>query len=93
MNDRNTVAILLATYNGEKYITEQLESLRKQTYANFKCYIHDDGSTDNTISAIKDFIKKCNDNRFSLVVYENEGGNRKFPVANKLRFRIVYNVL
>ena len=74
MNDRNTVAILLATYNGEKYIIEQLESLRKQTYANFKCYIHDDGSTDGTVSAIKDFIKKYNDNRISLMVYKNKRG-------------------
>ena len=46
------VAIILATYNGERYLSEQLESLRKQTYKNIKVYIHDDGSSDKTLDII-----------------------------------------
>lgn len=48
------VVILMATYNGERFIREQLESLRLQTYEDFRCYVHGDGSSDET----KDIIKK-----------------------------------
>ncbi|MCV5888381.1 glycosyltransferase, partial [Escherichia coli] len=42
------VDIIIATYNGEKYISEQVESILNQTYKNFHLYIRDDGSTDKT---------------------------------------------
>lgn len=42
------LAILLATYNGEKYLEEQLDSLLAQTNKEWTTYIHDDGSTDKT---------------------------------------------
>ena len=47
------VHILLSTYNGEKYICEQLESIFSQTYREFKLYIRDDGSTDSTVKKDK----------------------------------------
>lgn len=56
------VDIILATYNGEKFLESQLYSLLSQTYKDWKCYIHDDGSTDNTKKIIEAF---CNlDSRF-----------------------------
>lgn len=42
------VTVLLATYNGEKYLEEQLNSLIEQTYTDFRIVIRDDGSSDNT---------------------------------------------
>lgn len=48
-----TVEILLATYNGEKYIEELLESIKKQTYQEISLLIRDDGSTDNTVDLIE----------------------------------------
>ena len=59
------IAILLATFNGEKYIGEQLKSLKEQTLRDFHCYIHDDGSSDRTVEKIKKHIR--DDNRFELV--------------------------
>ncbi len=56
MPDNTAVAILLATYNGEKYLSELFDSLLKQTYKNWKLYIHDDGSKDNTLSIINEFV-------------------------------------
>lgn len=53
-----TIAILLATYNGEKFLQAQLQSIIDQTYSNWKLYIRDDCSTDATISMITDFEKK-----------------------------------
>lgn len=51
------IAVLLATYNGEKYIKELLQSLDNQDFQDFHCYIHDDGSTDRTVEIIQKFIK------------------------------------
>lgn len=51
------VSILLSTYNGELYLTEQLESIISQTYSNWFLYIRDDGSSDKTINIINNYIK------------------------------------
>ncbi|GMQ83465.1 MAG: hypothetical protein BMS9Abin06_0199 [Gammaproteobacteria bacterium] len=46
------VNILLSTYNGERFIAEQLDSLFNQTYSNIAIHIRDDGSTDSTVDLI-----------------------------------------
>lgn len=51
-------AILLATYNGEKYISEQIESILAQTENNWMLYIHDDGSTDTTVERIQEYASR-----------------------------------
>lgn len=51
------VTVLLATYNGEKYIAEQLDSILEQTYKDIKVVIRDDGSTDNTINIINRYLE------------------------------------
>ena len=53
-----SLAILMATYNGEEFIREQINSILNQTYKNWKLIIHDDGSTDNTVDIIKEYTKK-----------------------------------
>lgn len=68
-------AILLATYNGEKFIQEQLDSLANQTYQDFTCYIHDDGSTDNTKRICEKFCQRHEEN-FILLEYPSTGGAR-----------------
>lgn len=49
----------MATYNGEKYVAEQIDSILNQTYDDFVLLIKDDGSNDNTIKIIKSYCK-CN---------------------------------
>lgn len=51
------VEILLATYEGENYITPLLESLIHQTYSNLRILIRDDGSKDSTTSILKKFTR------------------------------------
>lgn len=70
------VNIILATYNGEKYIAKQLNSLLEQTYKNFDIYIRDDGSTDNTVAIIQEYINKNPEKIFFL---ENKGKNLRCP--------------
>ena len=43
------IDILMATYNGEKYLRMQIDSILKQTYSNFRLIISDDCSTDKTM--------------------------------------------
>lgn len=51
------VAILMSTYNGEKYLKEQVMSIVKQDYTDWHLYIRDDGSKDNTIDIIRELAK------------------------------------
>tara|TARA_Y100000589_G_C27066043_1_gene593354 strand:- start:94 stop:939 length:846 start_codon:yes stop_codon:yes gene_type:complete len=55
VNKRPKVQILLATYNGEKFLREQLDSIVNQEYKFWELLIHDDGSVDNTISILKEY--------------------------------------
>ena len=52
------VDILLATYNGENYLVEQLESILSQTYSNFRLLISDDCSTDGTRKILEEYKEK-----------------------------------
>ena len=52
------VAVLVSTFNGEKYIKEQLDSILNQTYQNIHIYVRDDGSTDSTIAILKKYEQK-----------------------------------
>jgi glycosyltransferase involved in cell wall biosynthesis len=52
------ISILLAAYNGERHIAEQIESLFGQTQDNFKLYIRDDCSTDGTWEIIRNYEKR-----------------------------------
>lgn len=51
------VAVLLAVYNGERYLKQQIDSILNQSYTNVKIIIRDDGSTDNSTDIIKDYCK------------------------------------
>lgn len=53
------VLILLSTYNGENYITEQLYSLLQQKGVNIHILIRDDGSTDSTVPIIEKLAETC----------------------------------
>ena len=53
-----SVAILLATYNSERYLQELLDSLINQTTTDFVCYVHDDGSTDTTNDILQAYSKR-----------------------------------
>ncbi len=58
MPKQPTVHILLATYNGERFLTEQLESISRQTYHFWKLTVSDDGSTDETLALIERFASQ-----------------------------------
>lgn len=61
------ISIALATYNGSKYIREQIDSIRNQTFTDFEVIACDDCSTDETAAILHEYEKK--DSRFH--VYQN----------------------
>ena len=63
-----TIDILLATYNGEKYISQQIYSLLAQTHQNWNLYVADDGSTDHTLEIIKSIMS--NDDRLHIIDFK-----------------------
>lgn len=72
-NNNPDIAILMATYNGAIYIREQIDSLFSQTYSNWHLYVHDDGSTDNTIQIIMEYYTK-HPEKITLMDYTPQGG-------------------
>jgi glycosyl transferase family 2 len=70
-------AIVLSTYNGGAYLAEQIESIRAQTEANWRLYVRDDGSSDDTREQIARFAAR--DAR--IVVVSDGAGNLGAPVS------------
>ena len=79
MQNNIRCSIAMATYNGEKYIIEQLESILHQLSPKDEIIISDDGSTDQTIEIIKE-LKKT-DKRIKLIYGPKKGVKQNFANA------------
>ena len=79
-----TVDIVMATYNGAKYIKPQILSILAQTYSDWKLLIHDDGSSDETITTIKELQKL--DERIVLIEDDEKFGNAGANFLHTLKF-------
>lgn len=77
------VAVLMSTYNGEKYLKDQMDSILTQKGVELTLYIRDDGSSDKTI----DIVKECQKNNpnIKLDVGQNLGVGNSF-------MQLVYDV-
>lgn len=53
------VAVLLCTYNGEKYVRQQVESIVAQTHTDWSLWVSDDGSRDRTLEIIRECMQDC----------------------------------
>jgi glycosyltransferase involved in cell wall biosynthesis len=68
MDNYPLVSIVLATYNGEKFITQQMDSLLHQSYPNTEIIVVDDGSKDATINILRDYTAKHK----NITIFKNE---------------------
>lgn len=71
-----TTSVVMATYNGSKYLEEQLESLRIQTQPIDEVLIFDDCSSDNTVLIAEQFIRKYSLNGWKVFRNEKNKGYR-----------------
>lgn len=69
------ISIALASYNGSKYIREQLDSILKQTYQDFELVVCDDCSTDNTWQILQEYAQK--DARVKIYANKDNLGFKK----------------
>ena len=76
MDSSYKIQILLSTYNGEKFIVQQLDSLLDQDYPDFDIFIRDDGSSDTTCEILSEYQSK-NANIY-VVFADNIGVTRSY---------------
>lgn len=81
--DLPLVSVVICTYNGERFLREQLDSLLAQTYPLLEFIVSDDHSTDQTPAILEEYAKK--DSRFRIFIHkENLGPNKNFERAIQL---------
>jgi glycosyltransferase involved in cell wall biosynthesis len=73
------VIIFLATYNGQKYLSEQIDSILSQTHKNWQMIVSDDGSNDNTLKLLDEYANRLSPEQFCVV-----NGPRKGFASNFL---------
>jgi glycosyltransferase involved in cell wall biosynthesis len=77
METETVILIIMSTYNGEKYIAEQIESIQSQTYKSWILHIRDDVSSDKTLEIISSYSSK--DSRINLIIgKKNLGACKSF---------------
>tara|TARA_B110000858_G_scaffold157616_1_gene180422 strand:- start:7029 stop:7964 length:936 start_codon:yes stop_codon:yes gene_type:complete len=79
MSPQLKIAVLLSTYNGEKFLREQLDSLLAQSHENFILVVRDDGSHDGTVSILESYARDYSE-RIRLLPRdgENKGASAGF---------------
>ncbi|WP_086313930.1 hypothetical protein A5821_001479 [Enterococcus sp. 7F3_DIV0205] len=79
MEKKITVSVVMATYNGERNIIEQLDSLKNQTKVIDEVIICDDGSTDRTVEMIQEYIALNHLNNWTMKINKvNKGWRQNF---------------
>lgn len=81
LTDRNTVVILLCTYNGAEYLRPQLDSIIAQDYQNWALHAFDDGSTDDTLEILAEYQNRLGPNKLKIHEGPRKGYAKNFHLA------------
>jgi len=65
------ISIIIPVYNAGEYLKQCLDSVLNQTFIDYECICVNDGSTDNSLSIIQEYVNK--DSRFNIIDKKNEG--------------------
>lgn len=91
MEDKKNVLVLMSTYNGEKYLREQIDSILNSAGVEVGILVRDDGSTDSTIDILKEYKST---GKVSYYVGKNIGPAQSFrdliKVCDKNYFAYAY---
>ena len=74
------VEILMAVYNGEKFLKEQLNSILNQSYCNWKLLVYNDGSKDGSKKILEEYSKKYNE---KIICLNGEKNSKSAVVSFK----------
>ena len=92
-NSNVVISIILCCYNSEKYLEETLQSIVDQTYKNWELIIVNDGSRDNTLNILNEFINNNKHLRITLINQTNQGlaesRNNAIKIANSKWISII----
>lgn len=80
----NKLCILMATFNGEKFLKQQMQSILDQSYSKFDLYVNDDGSRDKTLDIIKSFSIK--DNRVHVLNIKDNNNGQLYNFDKLMRY-------
>ena len=80
------VSVVMCTYNGEKYLREQIESILNQTCPVYELIIQDDRSTDRTVEIVREYQQK--DSRVKLFVNEQSMKNPPLTLIRKMQISV-----
>ncbi|MCP3924060.1 MAG: glycosyltransferase [Desulfobacterales bacterium] len=81
-SNKPLISVVMAVYNGEKYLKESIKSILNQTYKKFEFIIVNDGSTDKSKAILEKFAE--NDKRIKIVHQENMGLAYSLNIGIKL---------
>ena len=87
------ISILMATYNGESYLAQQIDSLLEQSNQEFLLYINDDCSTDNTMKIVYDYAAKHSDKIFVSQNIANTGNAKHNFISMMAAYKNDYIML
>lgn len=71
----NEVTVLMSTFNGQKFLKQQIESILNQVDVKVRLIVRDDGSTDNTVNILKEFADQ---KKITYFLGKNEGAAHSF---------------
>lgn len=74
----------MATFNGEKFLKQQMQSILDQSYSKFDLYVNDDGSRDKTLDIIKSFSIK--DNRVHVLNIKDNNNGQLYNFDKLMRY-------
>lgn len=80
----STVNIIMATYNGDKYLREQIDSILNSNYTDWNLLICDDGSTDDTVDIVTEYVLRYSDRIFLYRNPKNMGPALNFLQGLKM---------
>ena len=84
MAKKSTILIMLSTYNGNKYIREQLDSLYSQKDVEIHILVRDDGSKDDTVEILKEYRQKYG--KMTIYRDKNVGAAMSFHILMKYAY-------
>ena len=81
------ISVVMCTYNGARFIREQLDSILNQTYPIYELIIQDDCSTDETVEIVKEYTSR--DKRIKLFINSTPLGFNIISLQLYLKHQVI----